>query len=363
MSVAIVTGSAGLVGSEAVRFLAACGMDVVGIDNNMRAAFFGPEASTEWNRRLLEAEVSAYRHLDVDIRDERAISQAFRRAGRDTALVIHAAAQPSHDWAARDPAADFSVNASGTLVLLQATRKYAPDAVFVFMSTNKVYGDTPNRLPLRELATRYEIERGHAFEGGIDESMSVDASMHSLFGASKLAADVLVQEYGKYFGMKTGVFRGGCITGSRHAGTALHGFLAYLMKCAVTGRRYQVLGYQGKQVRDNIHAADLASAFFHFFREPRAGEVYNIGGGPANNCSMLEAITLCQDIAGRELEWEYVDQARRGDHKWWVSSLAKFKGHYPGWSLQFDLKAILDELLEVNAQRWLTAAREPERVG
>ena len=357
MSIVIVTGSAGLVGSEAVRFFAACGMDVVGVDNNMRQEFFGPDASTEWNRQLLEREVAAYRHLQFDIRDERALSQMFLHYGRDIALVIHAAAQPSHDWAARDPLADFSVNASGTLLLLEATRKYAPDAVFVFMSTNKVYGDTPNRLPLRELATRYEIEPGHVYESGIDESMSIDTSMHSVFGASKVAADIFVQEYGRYFGIRTGVFRAGCVTGSRHAGTMLHGFLAYLMKCAVTGQRYQVLGYKGKQVRDNIHSHDLVNAFYHFFKNPRAGEVYNMGGGRESYCSVLEAITLCEEIGGRDLAWTYIDEARKGDHKWWISNVGKFRSHYPAWNIQCGVRAILEEILEVNAGRWMTMAK------
>ncbi len=362
MSVAIITGSAGLVGSEAVRFFANQGMDVVGVDNDMRKRFFGPAASTDWNRRLLEEEVAAYRHVDLDIRDERRIQQTFSQYGRDVSLVIHAAGQPSHDWAGQDPVTDFSVNATGTLQLLEAARRYAPDAVFIFVSTNKVYGDTPNKLPLRELATRYEIEAGHSFEDGIGETMSIDTSMHSLLGASKLAADVLVQEYGKYFGMRTGVFRAGCITGPRHSGAVLHGFLAYLFKCVVTGEHYRVFGYKGKQVRDNIHAWDLVNAFDHFFRNPRAGEVYNIGGGRESNCSVLEAISLCQEIAGRDLKWEYVHEPRRGDHQWWISNLTKFRSHHPKWNIQFGVREILEESLKINADRWVGPQASFKRV-
>jgi CDP-paratose 2-epimerase len=357
MSMVVVSGASGLIGSEAVRSFAAMGMDVVGIDNDMRATFFGPDASTQWVREQLLREVPGYRHADIDIRDDARVDALFKRHGKAVSLVVHAAAQPSHDWAARDPRTDFSVNATGTLVLLEAVRAHCPDAVFIFTSTNKVYGDRPNRLPLRELETRFEIEETHRYKGGIDETMSVDATLHSLFGASKVAADVLVQEYGRYFGMKTGVFRGGCLTGPSHSGAELHGFLAYLMKCVVTGQLYRVFGYGGKQVRDNIHSHDLVRAFQSFFSNPRSGEVYNIGGGRASNCSMLEAIEQCETIAGRELQWEYVPQERRGDHMWWISSLRKFEEHYPEWRLRHDVDSILREIHEANAERWLATVK------
>jgi CDP-paratose 2-epimerase len=346
VSVVLITGSAGLVGSEAAAFFGNMGFDVVGVDNDMRSVFFGPAASTAWNRRRLERELGArYTHHDLDIRDEVGVRALYARYGAAIELVIHAAAQPSHDWAARDPAVDFGVNATGTLNLLEATRVHAPDAVFIFTSTNKVYGDTPNRLPLVELETRWEIDPLHPYAGaGIPEEMSIDASMHSLFGASKVAADVLTQEYGRYFGMRTGTFRGGCLTGPNHSGTALHGFLSYLMKCTASGEPYTVYGYGGKQVRDNIHSADLVRAFYEFFRSPRAGEVYNIGGGIASNCSMREAITLCQQITGRELSWRYSESSRAGDHIWWISDTRKFAAHYPGWTQEYGVESILTEI-------------------
>lgn len=353
MGIVLITGSAGLIGSEASRFFADLGMDVVGIDNNMRATFFGPEASTSWSRRALEDEVPTYRHYDLDIRDYPKLEALFETYGADVRLVIHTAAQPSHDWAARDPLTDFSVNANGTLHLLQATRDHCPEAPFIFTSTNKVYGDAPNQLPLEEHAKRWEIAPGHRYTGGVAEDMSIDQSMHSIFGASKVAADVLVQEYGRYFGLRTACFRGGCLTGPNHSGTELHGFLAYLMKCTMTGKPYTVFGYKGKQVRDNIHSADLIGAFYHFFKAPRVAEVYNIGGGRQSNCSMLEAIDLCQDIAGRSLDHTYVDQNRAGDHIWYISDLGKFKTHYPGWDLAYDVPKILQSIYEQNTSRWV----------
>jgi CDP-paratose 2-epimerase len=280
------------------------------------------------------------------------VNAVLAQYGTAVGAVIHTAAQPSHDWAAREPFTDFGVNAVGTLNLLEACREHSPDAVFVFTSTNKVYGDTPNRLPLLEQETRWEIDPTHPFSVGIDESMSIDQSTHSLFGASKVAADVLVQEYGRYFGMKTGVFRGGCLTGPHHSGTMLHGFLAYLMKCTVTGTPYRVFGYKGKQVRDNIHSADLVSALHAFIDAPRAGEVYNIGGSRFSHCSMLEAITMCQEIAGRELLWSYEEQNRIGDHIWYVSDIGKFKRHYPSWVQQHDVASLLQDIHDQNVERW-----------
>jgi CDP-paratose 2-epimerase len=353
MSVAIITGSAGLVGSEAVAYFAAQGMEVVGIDNGMRAEFFGEAASTKWIRRKLEEEIGNYIHYEVDIRNFDAISKIFERYASEISLVIHTAAQPSHDWAATNPFMDFTVNATGTSVMLEATRQFAPDAVFIFTSTNKVYGDTPNYLPLIETETRWEIEESHPyFANGIPESMSIDRTLHSLFGASKVAADVLVQEYGKYFGMKTACFRGGCLTGPNHSGTQLHGFLAYLMKCAVTETPYTIFGYKKKQVRDNIHSNDLIRAFHEFYKQPGSGEVYNMGGGRYSNCSMLEAIELCEGITGKPFRSKYVDQNRRGDHIWWVSDVTRFREQYPEWKPEYDVPQILQEIYSFNVERW-----------
>ncbi len=357
MSVAIITGSAGLIGSEATRHFAQRGMDVVGIDNDMRRTFFGDEASTRWNRQRLEADLGQdYTHETLDIRDGDAIENLLKHYGKSIELVVHTAAQPSHDWAAREPKTDFGVNAVGTLNMLEAVRHHCPQAVFIFTSTNKVYGDAPNRLPLIENETRWEIDPSHRYVNGISEDLSIDQSMHSLFGASKAAADLLVQEYGRYFDMRTACFRGGCLTGPSHSGTQLHGFLAYLMKCAVTGTPYSVFGYQGKQVRDNIHSHDLIQAFDAFFAKPRSAAVYNIGGGRHSNCSMIEAITLCEQIGGRKMEWTYQDQNRAGDHIWWVSDLSRFQADYPDWKLEYDVPAILKEIYEFNVERWMETA-------
>jgi CDP-paratose 2-epimerase len=353
LSVAVITGSAGLVGSEAVRYFASLGMDVVGIDNGMRAQFFGEEASTRWVRDQLVRDLPNYLHYDADIRDADEISRIFDRYGDNISLVIHAAAQPSHDWAASDPTLDFTVNANGTSIMLEATRKFAVGSAFIFMSTNKVYGDLPNYLPLEEHDTRWEIAPDHPYAAcGIPETMSIDQTVHSLFGASKIAADVLVQEYGRYFGMKTACFRGGCLTGPNHSGAQLHGFLAYLMKCAVTQTPYTIFGYKKKQVRDNIHSADLIRAFHEFYKQPRSGGVYNIGGGRQSNCSMLEAIALCEQITGKQLRSSYVEENRRGDHIWWVSDLSHFQQHYPEWKLQYAVPQILQEIFELNHIRW-----------
>ncbi len=345
MKIVLITGSSGLIGSEAVDFFSDKFDLILGIDNNMRAEFFGPDASTIWNKERVERVIHNYKHYNLDIRNEEAIDRLYSEYGSDVKLVIHAAAQPSHDWAAKDPIKDFTVNANGTLVLLEKTRNYASDAVFIFTSTNKVYGDTPNYLPLIEMDTRWEIEQSHRFySNGIDESMSIDQSKHSLFGVSKVAADILVQEYGRYFGMKTGVFRGGCLTGPKHSGTQLHGFLSYLMKCAITGESYTVFGYQGKQVRDNIHSYDFVNMFWHFYNNPRSGEVYNAGGSRHSNCSMIEAIEMCANLTGRQMNWSYSEKNRIGDHIWWISDISKFKSHYPEWKFQYDLKDILQQI-------------------
>jgi CDP-paratose 2-epimerase len=349
--VLIVTGSAGLIGSETVIFFAQKGFTIVGIDNDMRAHFFGQEASTRWNRMQMEVRVPNYQHIEADIRDPEAMGHLFRRYGGAITGVIHTAAQPSHDWAARDPMLDFTVNANGTLVLLEMTRKYCPEAVFIFTSTNKVYGDTPNSLPLVELETRWELQNHPYAEHGIDEQMSIDQSKHSLFGASKVAADILVQEYGRYFGLKTGVFRGGCLTGPAHSGTELHGFLAYLAKCAVTGKPYTVLGYKGRQVRDNIHSHDLVQMLWHFFQAPLAGEVYNAGGSRHSNCSMQEAIGLCEELTGREMSIRYAQENRAGDHIWWISDVRKFRSHYPDWQYNYDIRGILEEIVKALQER------------
>lgn len=352
MSTAIITGSAGLIGSEACRHFHGLGWDIVGIDNDMRAKFFGPDATTKWMAERLMRELSRYTHLSLDIRDNVAMHKTVESVASDLKLIIHTAAQPSHDWAAREPLTDFGVNAQGTLVLLEAVRKYAPQATFIFTSTNKVYGDTPNHLPLIELKQRFELPIDHQWYNGIPTTMSIDQCTHSLFGVSKVAADLLVQEYGRYFGMSTVVFRGGCLTGPAHSGTELHGFLSYLMRCTATGQPYTVYGYKGKQVRDNIHSADLVAAFEHVARRPRSAAVYNIGGGRQVNCSMIEAIHLCEKIAGRELRWNYVERNRVGDHMWWVSDLSDFQQDYPDWSLRYGIESILQNILELNRERW-----------
>jgi CDP-paratose 2-epimerase len=353
VSVAVVTGSCGLIGSESALHFGGAGMTVVGVDNDMRSVFFGPEASTRPSRERLEAKLGAsYEHHDLDVRDRAAVLALFERYGKDISLVVHTAAQPSHDWAAREPFTDFDINAVGTLNLLEATRLHSPDAAFVFTSTNKVYGDTPNRLPYVELERRWELEPGHHWEQGIDESMSIDTTLHSLFGASKVAADVLVQEYGRYFDMPTVCFRGGTLTGPNHAAAELHGFLAYVVRCAMTRTPYTIFGYRGKQVRDAIHSADLIACFDAFHRAPRVAEVYNIGGGRFSNVSVLEAIDLVQEVTGEEMTWTIRDEARIGDHIWWISDNGRFASHYPEWTQAYDVRAIAVELFERNREHW-----------
>jgi CDP-paratose 2-epimerase len=345
MPTILITGSAGLIGSETAKFFHDKGFDVVGVDNNLRKTFFGENGCTLWNRARLSERLSRYTHVEADIRDQPAMDAVFARYGKDIACVVHCAAQPSHDWAANDPFMDFTVNANGTLVMLESTRKHCPEAVFIFTSTNKVYGDTPNALPLVELPTRWELDENHPwYAHGIDETMSIDASTHSLFGASKVAADVLVQEYGRYFGMNTVCFRGGCLTGPAHSGAPLHGFLNYLMRCCKTGTHYTVLGYKGKQVRDNIHAFDLVNMFWHYFQKPRPGQVYNAGGGRHSNCSMLEAIAICEKISGKKMNWTYSETNRIGDHIWWISDVSKFQAHYPEWSYTYTITDILQNI-------------------
>ena len=352
MNICIITGSSGLIGSESVTFFADKFDKIIGIDNNMRQVFFGANASTEWNTQKLTKEVKNFEHHAIDIRNVEELELLFSKYNSDIKLIVHTAAQPSHDWAAREPLTDFTVNANGTLNLLEMTRLHAPEATFIFTSTNKVYGDTPNFLPLVELEKRWEIDQSHPYyKEGIDEHMSIDQTKHSLFGASKVAADVLVQEYGKYFGMNTGVFRGGCLTGPNHSGTQLHGFLSYLMKCAITGDKYTVFGYQGKQVRDNIHSWDLVNMFWHFYQNPKQGEVYNAGGGRHSNCSMAEAIALCEKITGKPMNYEYSETNRVGDHIWWISDVSKFKSHYPAWNWKYDINDILTQIYQATINK------------
>ncbi len=349
----MVTGSAGLIGSEAARHFAGLGLEVVGIDNDMRARFFGPEASTAWNvRRLVRDLGDGYRHYEVDTRDRDGLSAIFRRYRDDVAVVIHTAAQPSHDWAVRDPYTDFEVNARGTLNVLQNVRDHCFGAPVIHCSTNKVYGDRPNTLPYVELDSRWEIEPGHPYEQGVPEDMSIDASLHSVFGASKVAADVMVQEYGRYFGMLTACFRGGTLTGPAHSATELHGFLGYLMRCNMQRRTYRVFGYKGKMVRDAIHSHDVVTAFEAFFRSPRSAAVYNLGGGRHSNCSHLEAFALAEEITGQAMITEYHDANRVGDHIWWIGSNAAFQADYPDWKQVYDVPMILTEIYEANVDKW-----------
>ncbi len=345
--IALVTGSSGLIGSETAKFFHEKGFDVVGIDNDMRSYFFGKDASTSWNTEQLKKNLKKFTHLNADIRDQKEIFKIFEQYGKNISVVIHTAAQPSHDWAAREPFTDFTVNANGTLVMLEATRKYCPEAVFIFTSTNKVYGDFPNTLPLIEQEMRWELDPKHSYaKFGIDETMTIDQSKHSIFGASKVAADVMVQEYGRYFGMKTAIFRGGCLTGPAHSGAELHGFLAYLVKCVVNEKPYTIFGYKGKQVRDNIHSFDLVNAFWHFYQKPRTGEVYNMGGSRHSNCSMLEAIQMAEKFSGKKLKFTMSNEARSGDHIWYISDVRKFENHYPGWKYKYSQERIIEEIVD-----------------
>lgn len=342
----LVTGSAGLIGSQAVTHYCERGDDVHGIDNDMRKYFFGDNASTDWNRKQLEEHFTNYTHHSIDIRNVDDLTPLFKAHRFD--IIIHTAAQPSHDWAAKEPLTDFGVNAVGTLNMLELTRLHSADAVFIFTSTNKVYGDLPNFLPLVELETRWELPTDHKWFEGIDETMSVDQCLHSVFGASKVAADVMVQEYGKYFGLKTGVFRGGCLTGPAHSGAKLHGFLSYLIKCIAKGDTYSIIGYKGKQVRDNIHSKDVLTAFEAFANDPRPGEVYNLGGGRFANVSMLEAIDKTEKILGKKAVTTYEETPRIGDHQWYVSSMAKFQAHYPEWRQEYDIDRTIEEIAKAS---------------
>tara|TARA_R110000868_G_scaffold411065_1_gene701656 strand:+ start:795 stop:1835 length:1041 start_codon:yes stop_codon:yes gene_type:complete len=346
MKIVIVTGSYGLIGNEVCRFYDKLGFKVIGIDNDMRKYFFGVSTKEKVNNIF-----SNYTHYDCDIRNYDELVKIYSKYSTDISLIVHTAAQPSHDWASKEPITDFTVNALGTINLLECTRHYCPDSVFIFTSTNKVYGDTPNNLPLIELETRYELPIYHELYQGIDETMSIDQTKHSLFGVSKASADLLVQEYGRYFGLKTGIFRGGCLTGPSHAGAELHGFLSYLIKCFINKKKYTIFGYNGKQVRDNIHSYDLVSAFHEFYLNPRIGEVYNIGGSRYSNISMLESINKISNILGDKLDYTISKDNRIGDHIWYISDVNKFKNHYPNWDYKYNIDDIINEMVKYELKK------------
>ena len=348
MKKVLVTGSSGLIGSEVCLYFASEGWEIHGIDNNQRAIFFGPKGDTRWNQHRLEQVIRGFVHHELDIRDRQGVLALLKQIKPDA--IVHTAAQPSHDLAASIPFEDFDTNAVGTLNLLEAARQSVPEAPFASMSTNKVYGDAPNELPLKELETRWEYA-DEAYWNGIPESFRIDQSKHSIFGASKVASDVMVQEYGRYFGMPTCALRGGCLTGPSHSGVELHGFLSYLIKCNVTETRYNVYGYKGKQVRDNIHSLDVAHFIAAFIAKPRPGEVYNIGGGRSNSCSILEAFSRIEAISGKPMVYEYRDQNRSGDHICYISNLGKMKEHYPGWDITKSLDGIFQEIYASWADR------------
>lgn len=338
----LITGSSGLIGSEVCMFFAERGFEIHGLDNNQRAVFFGPQGDTRWNQQRLQSTLKNFHHHEIDIRDRAGIIQLVAQIRPD--VIVHAAAQPSHDRAAAIPFDDFDTNAVGTLNLLEAARQACPEAPFIHMSTNKVYGDAPNKVPLKELETRWEFGEA-SMQNGIAENFTIDQSKHSLFGASKVAADVMVQEYGRYFGMHTCALRGGCLTGPNHSGVELHGFLSYLIKCNLEGKKYTVFGYKAKQVRDNIHSLDVARFIWEFIQAPRSGEVYNIGGGKNNSCSMIEAFDRVEQLSGKKMQWEYSDKNREGDHMCYYSDLSKMKAHYPNWDISKSLDDIFSEIV------------------
>jgi CDP-paratose 2-epimerase len=349
----LVTGSSGLIGSEAAAHFDSKGHTVVGVDNNQRREFFGPEGDTGWNLERLRSTTQNFRHESIDIRDRAAVRGLFEGTRFD--LIVHCAAQPSHDKAREIPLVDFDVNAGGTINLLEATRQTSPEAAFILMSTNKVYGDAPNELPLKELETRWDYADKKHFNG-IDENCRIDQTMHSLFGASKAAADLIAQEYGRYFGMNVGIFRGGCLTGEHHSGVQLHGFLSYLVKVALAGEEYTILGYKGKQVRDQIHSSDVISAMEAFARNPRPGAVYNLGGGRGNSASLLECVSMIEGLTGDKLKTRYVDEPRRGDHICYISDLRRFQTDYPEWRIERSLEQIVETMVETMSDA--RAARE-----
>jgi CDP-paratose 2-epimerase len=337
----LVTGSSGLIGSEVVSYFAGKGHEICGIDNNMRADFFGPGGDTSWRQKELSGKYKNFKHSSIDIRDRAAVLKCLEEIRPEA--IVHTAAQPSHDLAASRPFDDFDVNAVGTLNLLEATRRHVPESVFVYTSTNKVYGDAPNSIKLKELEKRWDYA-DEKYKNGIAEDFTIDQSKHSIFGASKAAADIMVQEYGRYFSMKTCCFRGGCLTGPNHSGVELHGFLSYLIKVNLEGRVYKVFGYKGKQVRDNIHSLDVTRIIEQFIEKPRIGEVYNLGGGRGNSCSILEAFGIIEGITGKKMNYEYVEKNREGDHICYISDLRKLKSHYPNWDISVPLPKIFEEI-------------------
>jgi CDP-paratose 2-epimerase len=353
MKTILVTGSSGLIGSEAVEHFDGRGHRVIGVDNNMRQVFFGAQGNTTWNLERLKRSTRNFQHVNLDIRDRNGLDELFKANRFD--LIVHCAAQPSHDKARDIPILDFEVNALGTINLLEATRQHSRDAVFIMMSTNKVYGDSPNEIPLKELETRYDYARQEDY-AGVNESCRIDQTLHSLFGASKAAADLVAQEYGRYFGMNTCIFRGGCLTGPSHSGVELHGFLSYLVKVALSGGTYSVFGYKAKQVRDNIHSHDVVRAIEEFAANPRPGEVYNLGGGRGNSVSMLEAIAKIAEMTGKKLDWKYVEEARKGDHICYISDLRKFQSHYPNWKITKDLDTIFQEIIAAQREQQASSA-------
>ena len=347
MKIALITGSCGLVGSESSIFFSKKNFKIIGIDNNARKSFFGKDGDIEWVKKNLKKDLKEYVHYNLDIRNFTKLKKIFSKYKKNIKVIIHAAAQPSHDWAKNKPFTDFEINAKGTLNLLELTRIYCPKVPFIFMSTNKVYGDNPNNLPLVEKKTRWEIKKNHPYKNGIDESMSIDNCTHSFFGTSKSYADLIVQEYGTNVGLKTVCFRAGCITGPKHSGAKLHGFLSYLVKASIKKRKYTLIGYKGKQVRDNIHSQDLVSCFWEYYKKPRGGEVYNTGGGRFSNCSIIEALDKVEELKKIKIKRKILYKNRIGDHIWYISSMKKFKKHYPNWIQKYSTKKILKELVEV----------------
>ena len=345
MSIILITGSSGLVGSESVNFFSKKGFDVIGIDNNLRKFFFGDAASTNNLKKQLLKKNKKFKHYNTDIRNYDGLEKIYKKFKKNISLIIHCAAQPSHDYGKNFPIIDFNINAAGTLNLLELTKKYCPNAPFIFMSTNKVYGDNPNKLNIIEKKNRWELKKNDTFFKGIDEKFSIDNCTHSFFGVSKIYADLIVQEYGKNIGLKTVCFRGGCLTGPNHSGAKLHGFLSYLVKISLTKKKYSLIGYKGKQVRDNLHSYDLVNAFWEFFKKPKKGEVYNIGGGRYSNCSIIEALDLVEKIAGISIKRDILKIPRVGDHIWYISDLSKFKKHYPNWQQKYNIKNIIEELI------------------
>ena len=348
MSTIIITGSTGLVGSESVDFFCKKGFDVIGIDNNLRSFFFGKEGSTEWVKKKLLKRFNNFYNYNTDIRNLNSLKKIFKKYKKNISLVIHCAAQPSHDYGKNFPILDFNVNATGTLNLLEMTKLFCPDAPFIFMSTNKVYGDNPNKLSLIEKSKRWEIKKSHINYKGINENFSIDNCTHSFFGVSKTYADLIVQEYGKNLGLKTVSFRGGCITGPNHSGAKLHGFLSYLVKTGISKKKYSLIGYKGKQVRDNLHSHDLVNCFWEFFKKPKYGEVYNMGGGRYSNCSILEALELVENIKKINIKKEIIKKNRVGDHMWYISDTRKFRKDFPNWKQKYNTKRIIEELIDSN---------------